>query len=47
VHNDIRAEGRGRSVQRQHKKIKIWKCSHGSRVTISACTWMCTNMCTN
>jgi len=42
VHNEVWEEGEG-SMQRSRKRLKLWKCSHGSPVTILACTRMCTN----
>jgi len=35
AHNDVRAEGKGRNVQRPRK---IWKRSHGIPVAIFSCT---------
>ena len=46
AHNDVRAEGKGRSVQRPYKRLKFENVLIVVPLLFLACMWMCTNKCT-
>jgi len=46
VHNDVRAERKGRSVQQMHKRFKFENIPTVVPLLFIACTWACTNTCT-
>jgi len=46
AHNDVRAEGKGRSVQRPRTRLKFENIFTVVPLLSSACTQMCTNTCT-
>jgi len=46
VHNDVRVEGKGRSVQRSRKRLKLENVLTVVPLLFLACTQTCTNTCT-
>ena len=46
AHNDVRAEGKGRSVQWPRKRLKFENVLTVVPLLLLACTWTCTNTCT-
>ena len=46
AHNDVRVEGKGRSVQRPRRRLKLENFLTVVPLLFLVCTWTCTNTCT-